>query len=340
MSQSCETTRVPGASASRRGRSCRLTSGSRYIVTTLARREVGREQVLLAELDALGHAGGARRVAALLHQLGHDLDAEAAGAEALRRGDDDAAVAGAEIDHVVGRADAGELEHRQRHLVGRGDEGHLVLTEGDARQAQRRGDRAEPEPPRSRLATARLMPLPPERGRPPHRRSRARSRSPAARRRRPRRARRGCGGRATAAPSGPTTPGRSSRPASRALDQRVDLLARADVDAARRLVADQQQRLAPAAPRPNSTFCWLPPLSARDRRVAATPRPASAARASAPTRAPLLAPSTKPQPREAGERRGGGVAQHRQAGEQAVALAVLGQVDDAASEPPGAASGR
>ncbi len=37
MSQSCETTRVPGASARRRGRSCRLTAGSRYIVTTVAR---------------------------------------------------------------------------------------------------------------------------------------------------------------------------------------------------------------------------------------------------------------------------------------------------------------
>ena len=36
-SQSCDTMRVPGARASRRGRSCRLTRGSRYIVTTVAR---------------------------------------------------------------------------------------------------------------------------------------------------------------------------------------------------------------------------------------------------------------------------------------------------------------
>jgi hypothetical protein len=56
-SQSCETIARPGASASRRGRSCRLTSGSRYIVTTVGGGEVGAEQVLLAELDARCDAG-------------------------------------------------------------------------------------------------------------------------------------------------------------------------------------------------------------------------------------------------------------------------------------------
>ena len=108
--------------------------------------EVGGEQVLLAELDPLLHAGDARQLAALLHQLRHDLDAEAARAEAAGRGDDDAAVAGAEVDHVIGRADGGELEHRQRHLVGRGDERHLVLRRrrrGRGEQADRQAERAQ-----------------------------------------------------------------------------------------------------------------------------------------------------------------------------------------------------
>ena len=127
MSQSWETTRVPGASASRRGLQLQVDGRQQVHRHHGGAAEIGGEQVLLAELDPLLHAGGARRCAALGHQLRHDLDAEAAGAEAPRRGDDDAAVAGAEIDHVIGRTDGGELEHRQRHLVGRGDEGHLVL---------------------------------------------------------------------------------------------------------------------------------------------------------------------------------------------------------------------
>ena len=114
-SQSCETILVPAASASRRGRSCRLTSGSRYIVTTVAAPRSVREQVLLAELDAVADAGGAGALAARSHEVGDDLDAEAARAEAARRGDDDAAVARAEVDDVVARRHRGELEHRQRH---------------------------------------------------------------------------------------------------------------------------------------------------------------------------------------------------------------------------------
>ena len=45
--------------------------------------------------------------------------------------------------------------------------------------------------------------------------------------------------------------------------------------------------------------------------------------------APLFAAVDEAQPRQAAERRGAGIAQHREAGEQAVALAVLGEVDDA-----------
>ena len=105
-SQSCETIRVPGASASRRGRSCRLTSGSRYIVTTVAAAEVGREQVLLAELDAVVHAGGAARSRLVRTRSGTISTPRPRRAEAARRGDDDAAVARAEVDDVIARRHA------------------------------------------------------------------------------------------------------------------------------------------------------------------------------------------------------------------------------------------
>jgi hypothetical protein len=144
MSQSCETTRVPGASASRRGRNCRLTSGNRYIVMTLARLQVGLEQVLLAKLDPVLHRGRRARSRLRRHQVGHDLDAQSARAEAPGGGDDDAAIARTEIDHVIARTDRRELQHRERHRVGRGHERHLVLRrcekgEADSRAA-RRGD--------------------------------------------------------------------------------------------------------------------------------------------------------------------------------------------------------
>ena len=61
------------------------------------------------------------------HEVGDDLDPQAARAEAACRSDDDAAVARAEIDHVVGRTDRGEFQHRERDAIGRGDEGHFVL---------------------------------------------------------------------------------------------------------------------------------------------------------------------------------------------------------------------
>ena len=44
-------------------------------------------------------------------------------------------------------------------------------------------------------------------------------------------------------------------------DQAVDLGARADVDAAGRLVEDQDARLRASASWPITTFCWLPPES-------------------------------------------------------------------------------
>jgi hypothetical protein len=94
------------------------------------RAEVGGEQVLRAELGPVGHARGARGGAAALHQLRHDLHAQAARTEAAGRRDDDAAVARAEVDHVIRRADARQLQHRHRDVVRRGDEGHLVELRG------------------------------------------------------------------------------------------------------------------------------------------------------------------------------------------------------------------
>src|SRR5213083_1554647 len=82
MLPSCETMRVPGLSARSRGSSFLLKSGKRYIVTTLAR------------------AGSLRVLRRELHQVGIEIDAEAARA-ALRCFDHDAPVARAEIDHEV-----------------------------------------------------------------------------------------------------------------------------------------------------------------------------------------------------------------------------------------------
>ena len=84
-------------------------------------REVGLQHVLDTELRTLGHAGGARRLAALLHELGVELEAEALRAEFPCRCDDDAAVARAEVDHGVGRAGVGDGKHPVDHVEGRSD---------------------------------------------------------------------------------------------------------------------------------------------------------------------------------------------------------------------------
>ena len=64
-------------------------------------RQIGLEQVLLDEACALGHAGLRGVLAAALDQLGHDLHAQPARAEAPRRQDDDAPVARAEVEHEI-----------------------------------------------------------------------------------------------------------------------------------------------------------------------------------------------------------------------------------------------
>jgi uncharacterized protein (DUF1330 family) len=119
--------------------------------------EVGPEQVLLAELDAALDAGSGGALAARSHELGDELDAEAAGAEAPRRGDDDAAVSRAEVDDVIASADGGELEHRQRHRVGCGDEGNLVLRDSDS-DAGAEADRERRRPAGPSCTVAKHLP--------------------------------------------------------------------------------------------------------------------------------------------------------------------------------------
>ncbi len=102
-------------------------------------RQIGLEQVLLGELRTLGHAGLGGIAAAALHQIGHDLHPQSTRAEAPRRQDDDAPVAGAEVEHEVLRPDLGQFEHGQRDVVGGDDERHLLLRpqRGGRGQAQR-----------------------------------------------------------------------------------------------------------------------------------------------------------------------------------------------------------
>ena len=101
MSQSCDTTRVPGLSDSSAGRSCRLTSGSRYMVTTVAGdRSVLNRSCSRKRTRSATPAFAASRL--LCAPVGHDLDAQPGRTEALGGEDHDAAVARTEIDDVVG----------------------------------------------------------------------------------------------------------------------------------------------------------------------------------------------------------------------------------------------
>ena len=84
-------------------------------------REIGREQILGAELNAVAHAGGARVLVGLENPLRVDLDADLRGrGEVTHRGDDDAAVAGAEIVDDIAGTDAGHRQHLRDHFVRRG----------------------------------------------------------------------------------------------------------------------------------------------------------------------------------------------------------------------------
>ena len=139
MSQSCDTTRVPGASASRRGRSCRLTSGSRYIVTTVAGR--GRSRTGPARgTRAVGDAGGACAFSRLLRTRAGTISTPRPRAPKRRAAVMTMRPSPEPRSMTWSRAARRELEHRQRHGVGRGDEGHLVGGAGGRRgQADERG---------------------------------------------------------------------------------------------------------------------------------------------------------------------------------------------------------
>jgi len=76
----------------------------------------GREQILPAENDLAGEAGGAGILVRFADPGRIDVDAEPARAAASRRGDQNPAVARAEIDEVVAGADPGEAQHRIDHL--------------------------------------------------------------------------------------------------------------------------------------------------------------------------------------------------------------------------------
>ncbi len=87
--------------------------------------DVRLEQVAAHEAHAVLDAGAARLVHRHAQRRGVDLDADAARAELLRRGDDDAPVAAAQVvDHVL-RSGARELEHSQNRFVGAREIRHL-----------------------------------------------------------------------------------------------------------------------------------------------------------------------------------------------------------------------
>jgi hypothetical protein len=110
------------------------------------RRDVRSKDICVLERHSIGDAGLERVVARFPHQAGIDLDAEAARAEFLRGGDDDASVAGAQIDHHIVRSGVRKLQHAMHDLVRRGDErraDRLVRRAGIRhRQGQRDGQHA------------------------------------------------------------------------------------------------------------------------------------------------------------------------------------------------------
>jgi hypothetical protein len=118
-------------------------------------RQIRGEHVALHEAHAVGDTSLPRALARLLHQGRVELDPQAARAEVAGRGDDDPAIAGAQIDHQVCGARAGQLEHALDDLVGGGDERHRrqrFLCMRRYRDEQRR-DESRP-PHRSRFSIA------------------------------------------------------------------------------------------------------------------------------------------------------------------------------------------
>src|SRR6266849_5567992 len=122
--------------------------------------DIGLEQVAAHEAHAVFDTGAARVVDRHAQRHGVDLDADAACSEVLRRGDDDAPVAAAQVvDHVL-RARACELEHSQNRFVRAREIRHLrvenrrdpvgelrvaePVEHGAARHEQREAEKNEP----------------------------------------------------------------------------------------------------------------------------------------------------------------------------------------------------
>ena len=87
--------------------------------------DVGLEQVLLNEPDAIADAGLRQVVVRFPDANGIDLDADSARAVLCGGANRDAAVARPQVVDDVGRRDARQLEHRLHDTVGRGHELHI-----------------------------------------------------------------------------------------------------------------------------------------------------------------------------------------------------------------------
>ena len=119
--------------------------------------EVGVEQVLHREGRAVADAGLGGVGDGFLDELRVEVDAEGARA-ALRRGDDDAAVAGAEVDQVFAGLDLRHVEHALDHVLRRRHIGRVALEQdvvfGErAAEAEDKRGRAEERRGRSTLTT-------------------------------------------------------------------------------------------------------------------------------------------------------------------------------------------
>jgi len=88
--------------------------------------KVGLKQVLLDEARAVGHAFLFRVGIGDLQEVGIEVHPEAARAVLLRRGNDDASVARAEVNHEIVRADFRHFQHCVDHHPGRRHVDHVA----------------------------------------------------------------------------------------------------------------------------------------------------------------------------------------------------------------------
>ena len=115
-----------GLQPQQRGAQLQVQLGQQIQGDDAGGRQVGLEDVALHDARAIGHAGGPGAALGVRHQFGVELDAQRAGAELPRRGDDDLAVARAQVDDVVAPRHAGHLQHARDQRVGRGHPHHVL----------------------------------------------------------------------------------------------------------------------------------------------------------------------------------------------------------------------